>query len=160
MSVVQEDRGAQSSAGVWRRFGAMLYDTLLVIALMMLLTAAFLPLTGGEAIMWSRFPAVALTYNAARVLLVFAFFGGFWTRRGQTLGMAAWRMRVEHEDGRLLRWSDALKRFAGAAVSLLALGLGYFWIWIDRDKLAWHDRWSHTRVVVLPKKSRTEVRPT
>ena len=152
MSVVQDESGARPSAGVLRRFGAMLYDSLLVIALMMLLTAAFLPLTRGEAIMWSRYPLLALAYNAARVLLVFAFFGWFWTRRGQTLGMAAWRMRVEREDGRLLGWSDALKRFAGAAVSLLALGLGYFWIWIDRDKLAWHDRWSGTRVVVLPKK--------
>ena len=40
----------------------------------------------------------------------------------------------------------------GACVSLAALGLGYFWIWIDRERLAWHDRWSGTRVVVLPKK--------
>jgi uncharacterized RDD family membrane protein YckC len=153
MSVVQGDSGARRGAGVWRRFGAMLYDSLLVIALMMVLTAAFLLLTQGEAIIWSRFPLVALAYNAARVLLVFAFFGWFWTQRGQTLGMMAWRMRVEREDGQLLRWSDALKRFAGAAVSLLALGCGYFWIWIDRDQLAWHDRWSGTRVVVLPKRA-------
>ena len=152
MGVVQDGSEARHSAGVLRRFGAMLYDSLLVVALMMLLTAAFLPLTHGEAILWSRFPLIALAYNAARVVLVFAFFGLFWTLRGQTLGMAAWRMRVEREDGRLLDWSDALKRCAGAAVSLLALGLGYFWIWIDRDKLAWHDRWSGTRVIVLPKK--------
>ncbi len=152
MSAAQES-GAQRSAGVLRRFGAMFYDLLLVIALIMVLTALFLPFTGGKAIMWSQFTAVALAYNAARVLLVFAFFGWFWTRRGQTLGMTAWRMRVEREDGRLLDWGDALKRFAGASVSLLALGLGYFWIWIDRDKLAWHDRWSRTRVIVLPKKA-------
>ena len=31
---------------------------------------------------------------------------------------------------------------------------GYCWIWIDRDRLAWPDRWTHTRVVVLPKKKR------
>jgi uncharacterized RDD family membrane protein YckC len=37
-------------------------------------------------------------------------------------------------------------------VSVAALGLGYFWIWIDRDRLAWHGRWSGTKVVVLPKK--------
>jgi uncharacterized RDD family membrane protein YckC len=151
VSVVEEG-GAQRSAGVLRRFGAMFYDSLLVVALIMVLTVLFLPFTDGKAIMWSQFTVVALAYNAARVLLVFAFFGWFWTQRGQTLGMAAWRMRVEREDGHLLGWGDALKRFACASVSLLALGLGYFWIWIDRDKLAWHDRWSRTRVIVLPKK--------
>lgn len=144
---------AQRSAGVLRRFGAMFYDTLLVIALIMIVTAAFLPLTGGEALVWSRFPVLASIYNVVRIALVFVFFGLFWTRRGQTLGMAAWRLRVQREDGTLLTWRDALERFAGAAVSLLALGLGYFWIWFDRDRLAWHDRWSKTRVVVLPKGS-------
>jgi uncharacterized RDD family membrane protein YckC len=32
--------------------------------------------------------------------------------------------------------------------------LCYLWIWIDRDGLAWHDRLTHTRVVVLPKRKR------
>ena len=86
-------------------------------------------------------------------MLEIIFFGAFWTRRGQTLGMVAWRLKVERDDGTSLRWSDALLRLAGASVSLLAFGLGYFWIWIDRDRLAWHDRWSHTRVIVLPKRS-------
>jgi uncharacterized RDD family membrane protein YckC len=40
-------------------------------------------------------------------------------------------------------------------VSLAALGLGYFWIWIDRERLAWHDRWSGTRVVVVPKRQKS-----
>jgi uncharacterized RDD family membrane protein YckC len=66
--------------------------------------------------------------------------------------MLAWRLRVERADGSLLNWGDVLKRLGGATVSLLALGLGYFWIWFDRDRLAWHDRWSDTRVIVLPKK--------
>lgn len=155
MTQIAMEQGAQSdgqrSAGVLRRFGAMFYDTLLVVALMMIVTAAFLPLTGGEALVWSRFPVQSFIYNVLRVALVLGFFGLFWTRRGQTLGMTAWRLRVQREDGRLLTWGDVLKRLAGAAVSLVAFGLGYFWIWIDRDRLAWHDRWSRTRVVVLPK---------
>jgi hypothetical protein len=55
-------------------------------------------------------------------------------------------------DGTLLTWREAMLRIAGAFVSLAALGLGYFWIWIDRDRLAWHDRWTQTRVAVLPKR--------
>ena len=142
------------TAGVGRRFGAMLYDLLVVIALMFIVTALFLPFTGGEAITPDRSGVVERIYQAALLLVVVLFFGTFWTRRGQTIGMLAWRLRVERNDGSGLTWRDALIRLAGASVSLAALGLGYFWIWIDRERLAWHDRWSGTRVVVLPKRER------
>lgn len=133
--------------------GALLYDTLVVIALMMVVTAVLLPLTGGEAITAERYGApIELAYQVTLVGLFVGFFGWFWTRRGQTLGMQAWRLRVLREDGTLLTWLDVVKRLAAALVSLAPLGLGYFWIWLDRDKLTWHDRWTHTRVIVLPKK--------
>ncbi len=140
------------SAGVLRRFGAMLYDALLIIALWMIVTALLLPLTGGEAITSDRVGALEYAYRAILIAIFVVFFGVFWTRRGQTLGMTAWRLRVQRADGASLTWSDVLKRLAGACVSLAVLGLGYFWIWIDRDRLTWHDRWSGTRVIVMPKK--------
>ncbi len=140
------------SAGVLRRFGAMLYDLLLVIALWFIVTAVFLPFTGGEAITPDRSVVVERIYQSVLLLVVVLFFCLFWTWRGQTVGMLAWRLRVERSDGTLLTWRDALLRLGGACVSLAALGLGYFWIWIDRDRLAWHDRWSGTRVVVTPKR--------
>jgi uncharacterized RDD family membrane protein YckC len=140
------------NAGVLRRFGAMLYDLLLVMALLFIVTALFLPFTGGEAITADRSIVIERLYQSVLLLIVVLFFCVFWTWRGQTVGMLAWRLRVERSDGKLLTWRDALLRLAGASLSLAALGLGYFWIWIDRDKLAWHDRWSGTRVVVTPKK--------
>jgi uncharacterized RDD family membrane protein YckC len=141
-----------TGAGVLRRFGAMLYDLLIVLALMFIVTALFLPFTGGEAITPDRSGALERLYQATLLIMIVLFFCVFWTRSGQTLGMLAWRLRVERSDGATLTWRDALLRLAGACVSLAALGLGYFWIWIDRDRLAWHDRWSGTKVVVLPKK--------
>ena len=140
------------SAGVLRRFGAMLYDLLLVLALLFIVTALFLPFTGGEAITPDRSVAIERVYQAVLLFVVVLFFCLFWTWRGQTVGMLAWRLRVERSDGTLLTWRDALLRLGGACVSLAALGLGYFWIWVDRDRLAWHDRWSGTRVVVVPRK--------
>ncbi|HEY7640907.1 MAG TPA: RDD family protein [Steroidobacteraceae bacterium] len=141
-----------TNAGVLRRFGAMLYDTLLIVlAILPITTVPFLLFTR-EAITPGGSGIVERLYQAALLLVIVLFFCVFWTWSGQTVGMLAWRLRVERNDGALLTWRDALLRLAGACVSLAALGLGYFWIWIDRDRLAWHDRWSGTRVVVVPKR--------
>jgi uncharacterized RDD family membrane protein YckC len=152
MTVEASPTGSRPTAGVLRRFGAMFYDLLVLLALMMVVTSALLPLTGGEAITADRYGTLEQAYRIMLLIIIVGFFGGFWTRRGQTLGMAAWRLKIEREDGGLLTWSDVFKRLGAAFVSLLPAGAGYFWILIDRDRLAWPDRWTHTRVVVLPKK--------
>jgi len=135
-----------------RRLAAMLYDSLLLLALLMVATALFLLPTGGEAIDPRTHPALDLIYRLVLVALIVGFFGVPWTRSGQTLGMATWRLRVEREDGRSLTWGDALRRLGWALLSLLPLGLGFAWVLIDPERRAWHDRLSRTRVVVLPKR--------
>jgi uncharacterized RDD family membrane protein YckC len=141
------------TAGLLRRMGAMVYDALLVIAVLMVGTALFLPFTGGEAISLEvSGPGLYYLYQAFRIVLIVGFFGLFWTRRGQTLGMAAWRIRLERDDGRKLTWGDALTRLAAACLSWLPAGLGFLWLLVDRKRLAWHDRLTHTRVIVEPKK--------
>lgn len=136
-----------------RRLAAMLYDGLLLLAVLMVATALFLPLTGGEALDPGRNPLLEFVYRAVLLTLIVGFFGLFWTRRGQTLGMASWRLRVEREDGTLLDWVDTVRRLGWSLVSLLPLGLGFLWILFDPGRRAWHDRLSRTRVVVLPKGS-------
>lgn len=139
------------AAGLLRRLGAMLYDSLLVIALAMVATALLLPLTGGEAITPEEAGALEYLYRLVLVAIVAGFFGVFWTRRGQTLGMAAWRIRLVRIDGRRVTWADAIKRLAGACLSWLPAGLGFWWVLVDRERLAWHDRLSGTKLVVEPK---------
>ena len=136
-------------AGLARRLGAMLYDALLLVALWMVTTALFLPLTGGEALQSADSPLLTLAHRAALIGVLIAFYGLSWTARGQTLGMAAWRLRVEREDGRLLRWPDVLKRLAAALLSWLPLGAGWLAALVDSDARIWHDRLSCTRVVLL-----------
>jgi uncharacterized RDD family membrane protein YckC len=141
-------------AGLLRRLGAMLYDGLLLLALLMIATGLFLTLTGGEAISPTENPLLELVYRAVLVLITVGFFGIFWTRRRQTLGMASWRVLVEREDGGQLSWGDTILRLAAALLSWLPLGLGFLWILIDPGRRAWHDRLSGTRVVVVPKAAR------
>lgn len=70
-----------------------------------------------------------------------------WRRGGQTLGMRPWRLRVVATDGDPPAWQALWLRYAVGTVSLLAAGMGFWWAWLDRDSLAWHDRASGTRLV-------------
>jgi uncharacterized RDD family membrane protein YckC len=129
-------------AGLWRRLGAILYDGLLLFGIIFVGTAVLLPFTGGQAI-----PASTLWYDAYLLVLAFLFYGWCWTHGGQTLGMLAWKIKVQQADGRSINWGQALLRFLGAVISAAALGLGFLWVLLDREKRAWHDRWSATVLV-------------
>jgi uncharacterized RDD family membrane protein YckC len=142
---------ALPSATLLRRLAAMVYDGLLLIALLMIVTACFLPFTGGEAVTWQAFPWLTPLYWSALAGAVVVYFGMPWTERGQTLGMASWRIRVQRDDGYLLTWRDVVTRLAASVLSWLAAGLGWAWALVDPERRAWHDRLSRTRVVLLPK---------
>ncbi len=142
------------TAGLLRRLGALFYDSLLLAALLMVVTAALLPLTGGEAIDAARNPLLEWVYRGLLLATVALYYGIPWTRRGQTLGMVAWRLRLERSDGTLPRWSDVPKRLAAATLSLLPAGLGWWWMLVDPERLTWHDRLSGTRIVLMPPRGR------
>jgi uncharacterized RDD family membrane protein YckC len=143
---------ALPAAGLLRRLAAVVYDGLLVLALWMVVTAAFLPFTGGEAVQAS--PVLRFVHRVALVAVTVGFFGVFWTRRGQTLGMASWRLQVERCDGGTLSWRDTVVRLGAAVLSWLPLGMGWWWALADGERRTWHDALSRTRVVVLPKRAR------
>lgn len=142
------DPGDLKSAGLLRRLAALLYDMLLLVAVLMTVTWLLLPLTRGEAITRETVGAFEYLYRALLLGLIVAYYGFSWTRSGQTLGMLAWRIRVVRSDGGgLLRWRDVLLRLAASTLAWLPAGLGYFWMLFDREHLTWHDRLSRTRVV-------------
>lgn len=133
---------ARQAAGLVRRLGAMVYDAMMVFAALMVVTMVVSLLPPGREI-----PAGTLWFQLLLLATAVLFHCGFWTHGGQTIGMLAWRIRVERYDGSPLRWRDALLRYAAAILSAVPLGLGYWWSLFDADKLAWHDRLSRTRLV-------------
>ena len=90
-------------------------------------------------------------YQAYIFLVIASYFCWQWVRGGQTLAMKAWRMRLVTFDGGPPSWWHAVLRFLCAWVSLLPLGLGFWWALLDRDGLTWHDRFSYTMLVVEPR---------
>jgi uncharacterized RDD family membrane protein YckC len=133
-------------ASLGRRFAAIFYDILLVFALMFLGTLPFIAARGGEPVSPGNVP-----YQLTMLLIAYLFFTGYWCRHGRTLGMQSWRLMVETPDGKRPGIKAATLRFFAAIVSWLPLGLGFWWALWDKDHLAWHDRWSGTRLRHYPK---------
>lgn len=117
--------------------GAVLYDALLLLAVLFLATAIVLPLNAGEA-----FTARQYLYTAYLLAISFLFYAWFWTHGGQTLGMRAWKIRLCDPQGRDVGWGRALGRFVAALLSWSCLGLGFCWCWFDKERLCWHDKLS------------------
>lgn len=134
------------NAGILRRFGAILYDSFLILALMILGTLPFVATRGGEPVAPGN-----LLYQLTLLAITYLFFVGFWCGYGRTLGMQSWRLRIESDSGGKPGIRAATLRFFAAIVSWLPFGLGFWWALWDRERLAWHDRWSGTRLVYYPK---------
>ena len=138
-----------ASPGLFRRLGTILYDTVLLVALE-LVVAQPLPLVP-EHILQSQLGR-ACTF-AGMLLVAYLFFGWFWTHGGQTLGMRAWRVRVVRNDGTAMTWWDSLKRLVAATASLVFGGIGFLWCLVDKNGDALHDRRCGSKAQYLPKPS-------
>ena len=112
------------------RLLAMLYDALVLLGMWVLTIVLLVGVTGG---------AVAGSWVQLLLLLeAYAFFLFFWTRRSQTLGMLAWRLRVT--DGNApISLRQAHLRMVGGILSLACLGLGHIWMLFDRQGRTWPD---------------------
>lgn len=144
-----------SQPGLLRRIAAICYDAVLVFGVLLLLWTLFYfglaALAGAEEA--GHHPLAQLYWPLALVAMV-GFHVWFWTHGGQTLGMKSWRVRVVNVDGLDPSGGQALSRYLWAWLSAAALGLGFLWQLIDPERLTWHDRLSHTRLVMTVKRTR------
>lgn len=130
-----------SKATVLQRVMALIYDALLLIAILILMTAVALVFNNGQAI---EHPLFMLFI----VLVAWSFFDHFWRHGGQTLGMRAWRLKLINDEGdRLTRW-QTLHRFVLGSV---LFGFTYLAIPFDSERRALHDRLTRTRIARVPK---------
>lgn len=136
------------NTGLMRRLGAIVYDALLNLALWIIATLVFIAFNRGEAIETYQ----NLPLQVSLLTVSFAFFVGFWTRVGRTLGMQSWGLQLETSDGKKPGLASATVRFFAALLSWAPAGLGFLWQLWDKDKLTWHDRISRTRLVYYPRK--------
>ncbi|HEX5359724.1 MAG TPA: RDD family protein [Fluviicoccus sp.] len=166
-------------AGIGPRLASVIYDALLIVALnaivIGLLIGVATPTEAANAHQATVLPEAVRQFVLfpAMVLTTWVFYGYFWRKAGQTLGMQTWRIRVIRPDGSLLDWGDSFGRCAAAiilpavcglasrlvynhpgafALSLMLGFLGnYVWAVMRGRGLAWHDQLSGTVVIRVPK---------
>ena len=132
---------AAGPCGLGRRLLIMLYDGLVLIALLLLATAVAL-LAGSGQVTAGR----DLLFSLYLLAVWFFYLAWFW-RRGMTVGMRAWKVEITDAGGGTPGWGQCLLRFAVSIVSAAFLGLGFWWSVFDGKKRTWHDLASRTRLI-------------
>jgi uncharacterized RDD family membrane protein YckC len=125
-----------------RRLLVMAYDAAAVVALLMLVTALIM-LAGFRELSATRDPL----YAAGLLSTWFLYLGWCWRHGGMTLGMRAWKVRVETLRGGMPGWGVCLLRFAVSLLSGAAAGVGFLWSLFDPQRRCWHDIASGTRLL-------------
>jgi len=133
------------NASLIRRFAAMLYDAFLILALWMISTTLIVALLTDGA------KAQGPLFQVFLYVEVAAFYIYFWHYKGQTLGMQVWKIKTVTDKDEQLSFDECLIRFLFATVAVAPAGLGFAWIFFNRNRLAWHDIASRTRVIYLGK---------
>ncbi len=168
LAILDMTESSNPDAPLFRRFAALVYDGLLLIAILFVASLLTLPFTGGQGS--TRFNPILSAYF---LLVTFLFFAWFWTHGGQTLGMRAWKIRLVSKTLSNVSWQAAAIRFAASLPVWIFLiysvlshservgiqtrlsevpgwilyGIFIVWLLIDNIPGNWREKISATRVV-------------
>jgi uncharacterized RDD family membrane protein YckC len=144
-----DSKPTASPAHLGWRLLAMVYDAVIALALLFVISALSLailpghkPVTPGSAASYGVFTAIWLVFGLYATLS--------WRFGGQTIGMKPWRLKVTDAQGRRATWRQLWLRYALAS---LTLGAALLWSVFDRERRGLHDIASGTLFVRLQPKS-------
>lgn len=143
------------SAGFARRVAALLYDSVLLSALLVVFTSGAVFLNQRTALDRTTAGAWVYLYRAGLLGVIAGYYLLNWTRSGQTLGMRAWHLHAVSAAGKSMSLRAAALRFVFGALAWMPLALGVLWLYFDPEHLALHDRLSNTRVIHVPRERST-----
>jgi uncharacterized RDD family membrane protein YckC len=143
------------SAPIWRRFAALGYDSLILMALSMGYGALITSLNVAFGVKGHDYQPMlhSPAYFLGWVAVLAGFFLHSWCKSGQTIGMRSWRIRLIPADPTLKHVSlrQASVRCILGCTGLLCFGAGYWYRWFNSEGNTWHDKMTATRVVFEPK---------
>jgi uncharacterized RDD family membrane protein YckC len=155
-----------------RRLGALLYELLLVVAIVFVASFLALPLISpGHSRSVDALTVPALPARVALFCMLFAVLASYfvwsWSGGRRTLPMKTWRLKLVLANGQplttkvaLLRYLAAwigptlalaayalLHRYGQGAHALWLIALNFLWAFVDPDRQFLHDRIAGTRIV-------------
>lgn len=174
--------GDNAIASAMLRLLAIVYDGMLILA-MLFLVGLILSVVGTLLLLevgatQEQAQKLPLWYqngvmSPSFVLTLVGFYGLFWRKSGQTLGMQTWRLKTITNSGALLTWGQSFLRIVcacvvpmvcglvgallyGSRVAILMSGavgflLNYMFCCIHPKGLAIHDLLSNTTTIKTPK---------
>jgi uncharacterized RDD family membrane protein YckC len=161
-----------TTPGLTRRLCCLLYELLLMLAVLLLASALYTPL---KAWLGASFWLEQL-FRLFLAAVLFGYFGLSWVRRGQTVAMKTWRIKLVGRDGGTVGWPQALGRYLVTLALFVGLpllsylgwerALGHTpearWLpllwWLipylaafhDKERQFLHDQLAGTRQILLP----------
>lgn len=131
-------------------FFALAYDLILLFAVWF---AAAFPFVLWQGENFHQNPITLLVFQLYLLLVSYAYLSFFWLQTGQTPGLRTWHLRLIRNDGYLLTRRDCTVRFLLSLLSIATLGLGWLWIFFNKQHQSLHDQLSYTQIVVTEEDS-------
>ena len=131
----------KSNVNFFRRLGAITYDLFIVFSLILFLFGVIIFFIGKEDTSGMLFYLVTLP-------AIYYYYVFSWVIRGQTVGMMAWKFKIQTTNNKKLSYSTASKRLVLSWFSFAFFGLGYLYQFIDKENDALHDKISKTKLLM------------
>lgn len=128
---------------------AFIYDLLILMALSLVLSALFTTIAGEGFYQYELWRSL---FQFTWVTMVTGYYAYSWKKSGQTIGMKAWRLRVNNQDNTPLTNRDILTRLTAATLNVFLLNLGWLG-YLGKSGLSLTDKLSTTRIERIEKNS-------
>jgi uncharacterized RDD family membrane protein YckC len=139
-------------AGLFTRVVAFVIDALIIA-----IAIAIIPWLGGILLnsigigsfttRWMAGVQRLLASGIFAALFTYTYYAFFWFFAGMTIGNAVMGIRIIRTNGKRVGPFRTLIRLIGYIISLIPLGLGFFWILIDDRRQGWQDKLAGTFAV-------------
>jgi uncharacterized RDD family membrane protein YckC len=128
---------------IWRRIASIIYDALLVLAILIVMSIPFFSFNVEENNL------LKITMQVYFYFIIQYFFVWFWVNNEGTLGMKTWKIKISCDNGEKISYKKAIIRFNIAILSILFFGLGFLISLFRKDRKCLHDIISKTSLSKL-----------